>query len=288
MTWDVCSPPPTVELPSSCHDSRSGDVIELNVGGRVFVTSRGTLTSEPDSMLARLLSGESSFSDRVDSSGRIFIDREGDTFAHILGYLQRRGRLIGAPNDIAGLARLTVDAEYFGLDRLAEQVRLWRPNLRSLAAALKSPHGSFISLCDLACLGYTPHELKELGFTAVEVQQTGCSASELFELCRHMKLDLEVLRSIIRSGQMVIADGRFGVVTIEKEEKAASPPPRSVFSPRAPTKISTCYHPFGSGSSRCLGSDIELVRVSFIDGSAPLVVGVWDFLQSARVLEFAD
>nr|ACO15314.1 BTB/POZ domain-containing protein KCTD3 [Caligus clemensi] len=61
-------------------------VIDLNVGGSLFSTSRSTLTSIPDTFFSALLS------DRIasarDKNGAIFIDRDPDLFKIILNYLR--------------------------------------------------------------------------------------------------------------------------------------------------------------------------------------------------------
>lgn len=59
------------------------DVIELNVGGRYFVTSMSTLGKEPGSALTDLLRKRTSVKDN-----RLFVDADGETFHHILEYLR--------------------------------------------------------------------------------------------------------------------------------------------------------------------------------------------------------
>eukprot|EP00611_Tribonema_gayanum_P007894 TRINITY_DN1733_c0_g1_i2.p1 TRINITY_DN1733_c0_g1~~TRINITY_DN1733_c0_g1_i2.p1 ORF type:complete len:178 (+),score=31.36 TRINITY_DN1733_c0_g1_i2:75-608(+) len=65
-------------------------VVELNVGGALFTTTRSTLAADPDSMLARLVNGN--LSSARDAQGRLFIDRDGSNFNIILQYLRNRGR----------------------------------------------------------------------------------------------------------------------------------------------------------------------------------------------------
>lgn len=51
-------------------------LVELNVGGKVFLTLRTTLTSRPMSLLTSMLNPEFGAPSRtVDAQGRIFIDR---------------------------------------------------------------------------------------------------------------------------------------------------------------------------------------------------------------------
>lgn len=74
------------------------DWITLNVGGRHFTTSRGTLLAkEPLSMLARMFADENSVylmnPSAKDSTGAFLIDRSPDYFKPILNYL-RHGDVI--------------------------------------------------------------------------------------------------------------------------------------------------------------------------------------------------
>ena len=51
--------------------------IEINVGGRIFATTVGTLRFERESMLARLFDPDRGVAPlRTDSAGRPFLDRE--------------------------------------------------------------------------------------------------------------------------------------------------------------------------------------------------------------------
>ncbi len=63
------------------------EVVELNVGGRIFVTTRSTLCKHSNSMLAAMFSGDLQPAQQ-DKQGRFFIDRNGDHFAMILAYLR--------------------------------------------------------------------------------------------------------------------------------------------------------------------------------------------------------
>lgn len=63
------------------------EVVELNVGGRLFTTTRSTLCKHSGSMLAAMFSGDMQPA-QTDTQGRLFIDRNGDWFAVILSYLR--------------------------------------------------------------------------------------------------------------------------------------------------------------------------------------------------------
>ncbi|CAG5118871.1 unnamed protein product [Candidula unifasciata] len=96
------------------------DWVTLNVGGRLFTSTRGTLTRfDADSMLARMFSTESEveWSSRVDKSGAYLIDRSPLYFEPILNYL-RHGRLI--LDKFVNPEGVLEEAKFFGLTSLIE------------------------------------------------------------------------------------------------------------------------------------------------------------------------
>lgn len=68
---------------TSCQLSQ---VVQLNVGGHLYTTSRSTLRKYPDSRLAELFSGPSKLP--TDAEGRVFIDRDGYHFRAVLEFLR--------------------------------------------------------------------------------------------------------------------------------------------------------------------------------------------------------
>ena len=71
-------------------------IIKLNIGGVKYEVSRDTLNMYPDTMLARLISGNIP-TQKV--KGRIFIDRDGILFNYILDYLRNKQNWI-IPTDM--------------------------------------------------------------------------------------------------------------------------------------------------------------------------------------------
>lgn len=61
-------------------------IVELNVGGEYYATTEETIMKYPDSMLAKLISGN--FNVTKDRKGRIFIDRSKKLFEHVSQYLR--------------------------------------------------------------------------------------------------------------------------------------------------------------------------------------------------------
>lgn len=60
------------------------DIVQFDVGGRIFKTSRSLIDQHEDTMLARLVSDTW----QEDPNKSVFIDRDGDIFAQVLNYLR--------------------------------------------------------------------------------------------------------------------------------------------------------------------------------------------------------
>jgi uncharacterized protein YjbI with pentapeptide repeats len=107
----------TTHVPSPDGPSRS-DWVRLNVGGRVFATTRATLSSDPDSMLARMFEpSEVGWLSATDASGAFLIDRSPTFFEPLLNFM-RHGRLI-LNEGISPLGVLE-EAKFFGISKAIE------------------------------------------------------------------------------------------------------------------------------------------------------------------------
>ncbi|XP_071441983.1 BTB/POZ domain-containing protein KCTD9 [Hetaerina americana] len=111
----------THSLPRARHNE---DWVTLNVGGKLFTTSRATLTNkEPMSMLARMFAeGENGYNmipSNVDGSGAYLIDRSPAYFEPILNYL-RNGQLIFDKN--INPEGILEEARFFGIESLIPQL----------------------------------------------------------------------------------------------------------------------------------------------------------------------
>ncbi|XP_059173264.1 BTB/POZ domain-containing protein KCTD9-like [Physella acuta] len=101
-------------------ESGGSDWINLNVGGKLFTTTRGTLTRfDGESMLARMFSKdkEIEWNSRMDVTGAYLIDRSPLYFEPILNYL-RHGRLI--LDKFVNPEGVLEEAKFFGLTSLIE------------------------------------------------------------------------------------------------------------------------------------------------------------------------
>ena len=67
-----------------------GDWLELNVGGRSFLTTRFTLTSCRDSALARMFDPNSGLRPAYSRNGVYFLDVDPDCFSVTLNWRRRR------------------------------------------------------------------------------------------------------------------------------------------------------------------------------------------------------
>lgn len=99
--------------------ARSHDWVTLNVGGKYFATTRGTLTTkEPNSMLARMFAdkdGNRLWPSITDASGAFLIDRSPLYFEPILNYLRHGQLILGKNIDAQGLLE---EVKFFGIDSL--------------------------------------------------------------------------------------------------------------------------------------------------------------------------
>ncbi|XP_062866647.1 BTB/POZ domain-containing protein KCTD12.2 [Trichomycterus rosablanca] len=98
------------------------DIIELNVGGQIYVTRHSTLLSVPNSFLWNMFKEDSPSELTRDSKGRFFIDRDGFLFRYILDYM--RDKNLALPDYFKERASLQKEAEYFQLPELARSLRL--------------------------------------------------------------------------------------------------------------------------------------------------------------------
>uniref|UniRef100_A0A803W0M9 Potassium channel tetramerization domain containing 8 n=1 Tax=Ficedula albicollis TaxID=59894 RepID=A0A803W0M9_FICAL len=109
---------PISDMVSGPSGSPFPEVVELNVGGQVYVTRHSTLLSVPDSTLATMFSpcrGGPAALPR-DSRARFFIDRDGFLFRYVLDYL--RDKQLALPEHFPEKERLLREAEYFQLGDL--------------------------------------------------------------------------------------------------------------------------------------------------------------------------
>ncbi|EDW25868.1 GL14263 [Drosophila persimilis] len=67
--------------------------VKLNVGGTYFLTTKTTLSRDPNSFLSRLIQEDSDLISDQDETGAYLIDRDPKYFAPVLNYL-RHGKLV--------------------------------------------------------------------------------------------------------------------------------------------------------------------------------------------------
>lgn len=109
---------------------RSRRRIKLNVGGRHFVTSLTTLTADPNSMLAAMFSGRHKLD--LDEDMSVFVDRNGDAFAHLLEWL-RTGHI--PPKVLESESErktVLIEARYFQLEELMCKLEETSPSDKGL------------------------------------------------------------------------------------------------------------------------------------------------------------
>ncbi|XP_030634818.1 potassium channel tetramerization domain containing 12.2 [Chanos chanos] len=97
------------------------EIIELNVGGQVYVTRHSTLIAVPNSLLWTMFSQKTPAELTTDNKGRFFIDRDGFLFRYILDYL--RDLTLVLPDYFKERACLQKEAEFFQLNELSRRLK---------------------------------------------------------------------------------------------------------------------------------------------------------------------
>jgi uncharacterized protein YjbI with pentapeptide repeats len=95
-----------------------GDWVTLNIGGKIFSTTKSTLTRDPNSMLARMFSND--WTSKRDQSGAYLIDRSFEYFSPILYYL-RCGKLI--INENLNPEGVLQEAKFYNISSLISQLQ---------------------------------------------------------------------------------------------------------------------------------------------------------------------
>uniref|UniRef100_A0A3P8TUR6 Potassium channel tetramerisation domain containing 12.2 n=1 Tax=Amphiprion percula TaxID=161767 RepID=A0A3P8TUR6_AMPPE len=116
------------------------EIVELNVGGQVYVTRLETLTAVPNSLLWAKFTQSSPAELPKDSKGRFFFDRDGFLFRYILDYL--RDSELFLPEFFKEKRRLQKEADFFQLPELSRRLaeaELLSPVTSSSDRALRSP-----------------------------------------------------------------------------------------------------------------------------------------------------
>jgi len=88
--------------------------VKLDVGGKFYSSTVDTLTSVPDSLLAKIVRGEVPCEKSKD--GRIFIDRDGGHFRMILNFLRDPKNFKMRVKDKNLLEEIKREAKYFGIE----------------------------------------------------------------------------------------------------------------------------------------------------------------------------
>ena len=91
-------------------------LLTLNIGGEIYSTTRRTIEKNDDGLtfLTRLKQYP------IDPQGRYFIDRDGKSFRIILNYF--RDGTIQLPSTITELKELFLEAKFYQLDRLSNEI----------------------------------------------------------------------------------------------------------------------------------------------------------------------
>jgi len=134
-------------------NDNANEIIELNVGGCTYTTSKTTILSYPESMLSRMISGL--IPTATDSKQRIFIDRDGPLFRHILNFL--RNKSLNLPQDFSEYAQLRQEADFYRIDPILTYMDFFFSTKLNLTSK-NSLNSSMLSLVSLPNGTATPEK----------------------------------------------------------------------------------------------------------------------------------
>jgi hypothetical protein len=98
--------------------SPTSDLVQVNVGGVLYTTTRSTLIRYPDSMLGAMFRGD--IPSNCDQNGHYFIDRDGTLFRHVLNFL--RCSSLHLPKDFNEMMQLRAEADFYQVQPLIDGI----------------------------------------------------------------------------------------------------------------------------------------------------------------------
>ncbi|KAF1603091.1 UNVERIFIED_CONTAM: BTB/POZ domain-containing protein KCTD3, partial [Eudyptes robustus] len=168
------------------------EIINLNVGGQRFSTSRSTLSWVPDTFFSSLLSGR--INSTEDATGAFFIDRDPDLFRRVLHYL--RTQQIDLSN--VSLSMLIHEAEFYGITPLLKRLKLCQE-------MNETPCGDvlFMGVLD------PPDEIPSVSSVKFKINDSGESSSRLSTVSSESTVDpttrqirTDLRRLVLRENEM--------------------------------------------------------------------------------------
>lgn len=169
------------------------DWVTLNVGGRVFTTTRATLMNEPNSMLARMFSPAEAWSNVSDASGAVLIDRSPVYFEPIINYLRHGQLILDKEVNPQGVLE---EAKFFGISGILEQLEELVKAMENVEDAPLS-RSEFVKIllstpsnCELRCQGInldsadlSKLDLRFINFKMANLRKTDLGNANLSNCC---------------------------------------------------------------------------------------------------------
>lgn len=163
------------------------DWVRINLGGKVFATTRATLTSDPTSMLARMF--ESGWCSATDASGAYLIDRSPEYFEPLLNFL-RHGKLI--LNEGINPQGVLEEAKFFGISKaidplerlvqteeLASSGHITRKEFLRMLAITSSSANLRCQGIDLEGVNLSNLDLRNINFKCANLHRCNLSSCDL-------------------------------------------------------------------------------------------------------------
>ncbi|KAI1707656.1 BTB/POZ domain-containing protein [Ditylenchus destructor] len=102
----------------SISTANNSDWVRLNVGGKLFQTTKSTLSTHPESFLARLANGN--IPSEKDDTGAFLIDRNFEQFGTILNYF--RSGVVNLDRNEKAMKDLLCEADFYNVQLLVDKI----------------------------------------------------------------------------------------------------------------------------------------------------------------------
>jgi hypothetical protein len=162
-----------VSAPDGPYSPQNSQIVELNVGGEIFVTLRDTLTRHPGTYLADLVSGN--IPAIKDSNGRYFIDRDPTHFRTVLNFLRGSAGTLDADKFFYGVGNLSIQASLSVPTRIVKSEYLPMPLKKVKCEAKESPSddSNFHQLADslIRCMEDSKSDVEKFGIVMALMMQ---------------------------------------------------------------------------------------------------------------------
>ncbi|KAI1707657.1 BTB/POZ domain-containing protein [Ditylenchus destructor] len=160
--------------------ANNSDWVRLNVGGKVFQTTKSTLSTHPESFLARLANGN--IPSEKDESGAFLIDRNYEHFGTILNYF--RSGVVNLDRNEKAMKDLLCEADFYNVQSLVNVIH-------KAMGTVSKPNGKRIEIIVVRKLESSEYVSDDFCYTSINMSERQAG----YEVLRALRQKVEVHKS---------------------------------------------------------------------------------------------